>query len=126
MICALVNANRTASPNPVSCSGPTSYERGWWTIEAKIVCMGVNLGCDKARDRAAGVGVEVEAGSLTLLESVECGAGDHGGVVGGEARTRCEDGHTLPLESRSHRGGERSIARDTSAMDDLTPRITNC
>src|SRR6266478_3825719 len=118
MICAITNANRTASPNPVSCNGPTSYERGWWTIEAKIVCMSVNLGGDKARDRAAGVGVEVETGSLTLLESVECGAGDHGGVVGGEARTRCEDGHTLGLESRSHCGGERSIAGDAAAEDD--------
>src|SRR6267378_7095683 len=126
MIWAITNANRTASPNPVSCNGPTSYERGWWTIEAKIVCMSVNLGGDKARDRAAGVGVEVETGSLTLLESVECGAGDHGGVVGGEARTRCEDCVTLGLESRSHRCGERSIAGDTSAEDDSLPGKSIC
>src|ERR1700726_632176 len=104
MIWAITNAIRTASPNPVSWSGPTSYERGWWTIEAKIFSMGVNLGCDEARDRAAGVGVEVESCPLALLESVECCAGDHGGVIGSEARTRREDCGTLALEPRSHRG----------------------
>ena len=81
MIWAMTNDIRTASPNPVSWSGPTSHEAGWWVIEAKIVGMGLNLGGDDARDRAAGVGVEVETGPLALLESEESRARDHGGVV---------------------------------------------
>src|ERR1700680_1313817 len=117
MIWAITTAIRTCSPNPVSWSGPTSYERGCWTIEAKIFGMGVNLGCDEARDRAARVGVEVETGPFALLESVKCSAGDHGGVVGGESRTRSKDSHTVWVDSRSHRGGECSIARDAAAED---------
>src|SRR5450759_2089387 len=121
MIWAVTNDISTASPNPVSWSGPTSYERGWWTMEAKICLIGLNLGCDEARDRAAGVGVEVEAGPLALLESEKCRAGNHGGIVRCKAWTRCIDGHTLGLESRSHRRGKRAIAGDAAAEDDPLP-----
>src|SRR5712671_4224087 len=103
MICPTTNAMSTANPKPVSWSGPTSYESGWWTIEAKILCIGLNLGGDETRDRAGRVGVEVEPGSLALLESEESCAGDHRCVVGGKAWAGSEYANTLPLESGSHR-----------------------
>src|SRR5450759_425622 len=118
MIWAVTNDISTASPNPVSWSGPTSYERGWWTMEAKICLIGLNLGCDEARDRAAGVGVEVEAGPLALLEPEKCRAGNHGGIVRCEAWTRRKDSDTLGLESRSHRPRKRAIAGNAATEYD--------
>src|SRR6266566_1132282 len=111
----MTNVSNTASPKPVSWSGPTSYESGCCTIEAKILCIGGNLGRYQTWDRAAGVGVEIEPGSLALLESEKCGARDHRRVVGRETRTRREDSHTLRVKSRSHRCGESAVAGDTAA-----------
>src|SRR3954468_12473563 len=80
-----------------------------------------NLGCYQSRDRAAGVGIEVEAGSLAVLESEEPGPRDHGGIVGGKSRTGRKDCYTLGLQSGAHRGGERPIAGNSAAEDESSP-----
>src|SRR4051812_33725247 len=77
-----------------------------------------NLGCDQSRDRAAGVGVEVESGALTLLEPKESGAGDHCRVICGQPRGRSKNRYALGLEPGSHRGRESAITGDAAAQDD--------
>src|SRR5438477_8884881 len=118
----MTNAMRTARPKPVSWSGPTSYERGSCTMEAKISCIGLNLGCDQSRDRAARVGVEIESSALALLEAKESGAGDHRCVVGGQTRSWREDGDAFRFELLSHRHRESRVAGNAAAEDQTLPR----
>src|SRR5256885_9266243 len=121
IIWAMTNAINTARPKPVSWRGPTSYESGSCTTEAKIFCIAMNLGCDQSRDRAARVGVEIESGSLTFLEAEEAGARDHRGVVGGKTGSWRENSNTVRLEFRSHRGSDRRIAGYPSAKHHPPP-----
>src|SRR3954470_6438832 len=80
-----------------------------------------NLGCYQSRDRAAGVRIEVEAGSLAVLESEEPGPRDHGGIVGGKSRTGRKNCYGLGLQSGPHRGGERPIAGNSAAEHESSP-----
>src|SRR5205814_1378155 len=82
----------------------------------------MNLGGQQTRDRAAGVGIEVETGSLALLEAEEPGAGNHGGVVRRQPGTRREDHSTLWLEPGSHGRGEGTVAGDAATEDDALSR----
>src|SRR6266480_5743247 len=91
-------------------------------MEAKISCIGLNLGGDQSRDRAARVGVEIESSALALLEAKESGAGDHRCIVGRQTRSWREDGDAFPLELLSHRHRESRVAGNAAAEDQALPR----
>src|SRR5436190_4514101 len=87
-------------------------------MEAKIFCIGRNLGGNQSRDRAAGVGVEIETGSLAALEPEERSACNHCRVVGRQSRTRRKNRSTLWLESGSHRRRQSFVAGNSTAEYD--------
>src|SRR5438105_61177 len=91
-------------------------------MEAKIFCIRRNLGGHQTRDRAAGVGVQVETCSLAMLEMEERGASNHRRVVGGQSRAGREDSSTLGLEPGSHRRREPAIAGNATAEYDTLAR----
>src|SRR5687767_6050484 len=77
--------------------------------------MSPNLGGDEAGDRAAGVGVEIEPGSLAALEPEETCPRDHGRVVRSKPRARREYRRAVRLQSRAHCRCESAIARYSAA-----------
>src|SRR5256885_12512208 len=96
-------------------------------MEAKKLCMCMNLGGDKARDSAAGVGVEIQTGSLAVFEAKKSGARDHRGIICRKPRRRCENSDAFGLQPRTHRGGKCTVACDAATENDSrSPKRVSC